>query len=275
MTVVFTQPGAGRFPRLAPTFAAATLVAAFGLFSALPIHAAHLGVSPTLVDIPAAQPAAGVRISNQDPETAIQVQARLFRWQQQDGQEVYTPTDDLILSPPVTRIEPGRENLIRLIRNGPAPEAGERSYRLLLDELPAPVQDEGSAQTEASASLNVVIRQSIPVFVTHPQATPAAPQWQIERVNGTEGGQAGYRVSVHNTGDKRLRLADLTLTSEDGEVLAQRTGLVGYALGHARMQFLIPAVEGAGTAATSLMLSVQTEKSALSAGPLPVHPDGH
>jgi len=137
------------------------------------------------------------------------------------------------------------------------------------------VQDEGSAQTEASASLNVVIRQSIPVFVTHPQATPAAPQWQVERVSGDDGA-SGYRVSVHNRGDKRLRLADLVLTTEAGEVLARHPGLVGYALGHARMQFLIPDVEGVNAAAVStLMLTAHTEKDPISAGPLPVHSGEH
>jgi len=275
MSVVFNQAGsgAGRLPRRGSVLAA-FLAAAGMLLSTGPVPAASLGVSPTLVALPASQNATGVRVSNQDTDSAIQVQARLFRWRQEDGQEVYTPADDLMLSPPVTRIEPGRENLIRLIRTGPAPEAGELSYRLLLDELPAPVQEKESAQ-DTSAALSMVIRQAIPVFVTAPQATPAAPEWQVERVNGNDGAQAGYRVSVHNTGDQRLRLADLALSTPEGEVLAQRKGLVGYVLGHARMQFVILDVEGSNTAtATSLMLSAQAEKGALSAGPLPVHRPG-
>jgi len=257
---------------------AVIMAAVSGLLSAWPLHAASLGVSPTLVELVAPQGATGVRISNQHPDAAVNVQARLFRWQQEDGQNVYTPADDLVISPPLTRIAPGREHLIRLVRSGSTPDTGEHSYRLLLDELPAPVETDDSGHSEVSGALSLVIRQSIPVFVSSPAATPAAPQWRVERAPGGDG-QAGYLLGVHNTGDKRLRLSDLVLSTAEGEVLAQHKGLVGYALGHAQMQFLIPDVDGvesaAAAAATSLMLTVQTESGALRIGALPVHAAGN
>jgi len=275
MSVVSIRPGARCIARLGLVLTVVALAAVSALLSACPATAASLGISPTRVELTATQATAGVRVSNQAEDAAVNVQARLFRWWQEDGQDRYAPTDDLTVSPPLTRIAPGREHLIRLVREGPAPEQGEHSYRLLLDELPEPEQAAAAATTGASSSLSMVIRQLIPVFVTHPQATPAAPQWQIERVSGGNGRPAGYRVSVHNTGQRRLRLSELTLATVDGAVLAQRPGLVGYALGGARMQFLIPDVEGGNAVAASLMLSVQSETGPLSAGPLPVSADGN
>jgi len=186
-----------------------------------PARAASLGVSPTLIDMSATQMASGVRVRNGNPTDAVNVQARIFRWHQDVEQETYAPTDAVVVSPPVIRIEPGAERLIRIVRTGQQAVHGEDSYRLLLDELPEP----GQVQT---GGITMRIRQSIPVFVSHAQATPAQAQWQIERVNEhirspAAGGtgkndnahrrpvRTGYLVKVTNRGDKRLRVANLAL----------------------------------------------------------------
>jgi len=89
-----------------------------------------------------------------------------------------------------------------------------------------------------------VIRQLLPVFVASPNIRPAEPEWQVERVDPGDGNPSGYRVNVHNLGDRRLRLSGLSLANEDGTLLAQNPGLVGYVLGQSRMSFLIPDIEG-------------------------------
>jgi len=206
-----------------------------------------------------------VSVSNFDPEHAVSVQARLFRWQQVDGQDVYTDANGITLSPPVTRIAPGRENLIRLVLTGARPVQGEASYRLILDELPS--EQAGTGGT----SVSMVIRQLLPVFVASPNIRPAEPEWQVERVNPDAGGTSGYRVHIHNPGDRRLRLSELSLLNEHGVVLAQNPGLVGYVLGQSRMSFVIPDVEGRAVAA-AVMLKVRNESGEMDVGPLPVRP---
>jgi len=238
------------------------------LWTALPLRAASLGITPLLVELPAGQATTGVRVSNQHPEQAVTVQARLFRWFQEDGEERYAPADDLALSPPLTRIEPGREHLIRLVRNGAPPARGEVSYRLLLDELP--VADAGSG---GQVAVSMVLRQSIPVFASAAEATPAQPVWRVLRVE--DGEHSGYRVVVRNVGEKRLRLAELVLTDEDGMVRAQRKGLVGYVLGGAEMGFFIADVEGVFVgAAASVTLTALAERGELLVGALVVEAEG-
>ena len=66
------------------------------------------------------------------------------------------------------QVAPGKQQMVRVIRIHSAPVSQELSYRVLVDELP------GKASAERSVGLKVLLRYSIPVFVT-PQASRSAP----------------------------------------------------------------------------------------------------
>ncbi len=74
-------------------------------------------------------------IQNQGSE-ATTMQVRIVRWQQQDGFERYQPQQDVVASPPVVRIEKGKKQLIRLIKQSPVPAGVEQAYRIIVDEIP-------------------------------------------------------------------------------------------------------------------------------------------
>jgi len=229
-------------------------------------HAASLGVSPTLIDVKAGA-VSGVRVRNGDTDTPVNVQARLLRWRQEGGDDVYTPAEGVAASPPLTRIAPGSEHLIRIVRTAAHPVAGEESYRLLVDELPV------SGQAQAGV-INMLIRHSVPVFFSTQNAAPAQPQWRIARAQqeGEGGTISGWQVSVSNLGDKRLRLANLQLYDDNDTLVAQRDGLVGYVLGRSRMDFFIADkdTEVPVSAATALRLSAQSEHGSIDTGLLSV-----
>jgi len=244
--------------------AGAGLIALIALAITLPaaVQAAHLGVSPTLIDVAAGVSVAGLRVMNGDAEQAVSVQARLVRWQQKDGGDVYTPATGVVASPPVTRVLPGTENLIRIVRTATHPVVGEESYRLLVDQLP----ESGNGQP-TTGTIGLLIRHSVPVFFASAQATPAQPQWHITRVD------QGWQVMVENQGDTRLRLSELTLYDEDDTPVAHRPGLVGYVLGHARMTFVLMPNEDAGAnhvSPSALRLSARSETGQVETGLLPI-----
>jgi len=200
--------------------------------------ASSIGISPTLIEVKAGA-VSGLRVRNGDAEQPVSVQARVLRWRQDESGDVYAPAEGVVVSPPVTRIMPGGENLIRIVRTAKYPVAGEEGYRLLVDELPEP----GAAQ---EGVINMLVQHSVPVFFAAPGAAPAQPQWQIERAqqDGGAGNVHGWRIKVNNLGDKRLRLANLHLYDSNGALVAQRQGLVGYVLGRASMGFFVPADTG-------------------------------
>jgi|GEM_PF-208254 len=253
-------------------------VFALAWLPAAPLYAASIGVSPTLVEVSRGESMSALRVKNGesgDGARAVSVQARIVRWRQDETGDVYEPAQNVVASPPVTRIAPGAENLIRIVRTATQPVAGEESYRVLLDQLPEP------DTAQAGGVVSLLIRHSVPVFFVAPAARPAQPQWQIERLPSPptplpvgEGiPEGGWRVTVVNTGDKRLRLANLALFDADGVLVAERTGLVGYVLGGSRRVFEVKALAVAQTVsanANTLRLSVQTEAGPLETELLPV-----
>lgn len=220
-----------------------TLAAAFfaGL-SVSPSQAASLRVAPVLLDIKAPTAASSLRIWN-DAKTPINVQVRIFRWTQQNGQDVYTAAQDVVASPPMTQLKGGAENLIRIVRLSKAPLRAEESYRVIVDELPP-------AGKPQSGTINLVVRHSIPVFFSPASTGDAQPVWKV-----TPQGK-GYRVSVSNAGDRRIRIANLML-SGGGQPIARQQGLVGYVLGKSAASFLVPAT--GGRAGGTLKISADSE----------------
>jgi len=210
-------------------------------------------------------------VRNGDAAQAVSVQARVMRWHQDDtGDDVYTPATDVVASPPATRIQAGAENLIRIVRTTKQPVQGEESYRLLIDELPEP------GQTSTSA-VRILIRHAVPVFIAQANAAPAQAQWRI--AHATQGDARGYRITVQNTGSKRLRLVNLELHDAQGTLVAQQPGLVTYVLGQSRVEFFIPAVKAdtvivsghaPSSAAQAVRLSVRSETGMIETELLPV-----
>ena len=89
----------------------------------------------------------------------VNVQVRVFRWTKVNGKDRLDPTTDVVASPPITKLSPGTENLIRVLRVSKQPVKGMEAYRLLIDELP-------DAGKRLPGQVNVMIRHSIPVRFT-------------------------------------------------------------------------------------------------------------
>lgn len=188
--------------------------------------AASLQVSPTSIFIAAERNAGGLTLSNSGSQP-LYAQARVFLWRQVDGEEVFEPTTDVAISPPMLELPPGEEQLIRVIRLTPPPTEVEGSYRLIVDELPV-----GTAADDSG--LRFVLRYSIPIFLS--PLSPASPVLHTRLVR--ESGETFLEVG--NDGNGHAQLADLSLvTAADRRVIAP--GLSGYVLAGQRRRWLLPA----------------------------------
>ncbi|RQT97041.1 molecular chaperone [Burkholderia cenocepacia] len=179
-------------------------------------HATSLQISPVTIEFGADDTATGITLRN-PAERPVYGQVRVFRWDQADGQDTLTPTQDLVASPPLIQVGTQSEQLIRVVRASRTPSGVEQSYRLLIDELPQP----GDAPVNG---VSIRLRYSIPVFV-EPQ-TSGAPQldWALVRDNGS------WRLRVRNGGIRRAQLASVQLVTADGRAFPLTQGLLGYAL---------------------------------------------
>ena len=195
--------------------------------TALPAFAsAALQVSPVLIEVPAGGAVAAVTIANQDSRPA-DIQVRLFRWTQADGEETLTPTEDVVASPPIATIAPRASLNVRVIRVAKTEATEEESYRLVIYQLP-------QSDSAGRSIVSILVRQVLPVFFEPAERGTPEVAWSLART------PRGWALRARNSGGRRLRIAKLALSGA-GPTVALGSGLLGYALAHSDMSWTLPA----------------------------------
>jgi fimbrial chaperone protein len=210
-------------------FVAPGLSVLLGLAS--PASAASLQVAPVMIELVAPAKAASLTLRDLG-DLPINAQIRVYRWSQKDGEELLTPTTDLVASPPAAQLKAGQDQVVRVVRVTDRPVEGEESYRLLIDELPQRSNGPGG-------QINFVVRYSIPIFFAQPDAQPQL-NWNASTSNGR------LVVSVENVGKRHVRISGLKLEDPSGGSISFGEGLVGYVLPHSTMSWTAPAPAPAG-----------------------------
>jgi fimbrial chaperone protein len=164
-------------------------------------QAAVLEISPVTIGLAAGQSATTIEIRNRGDAPAA-VQVRAYAWAQSGDEDVLTPTRDLILSPPIFTVPVGGSQTLRLLSRGGAAVAGERSYRLLLDEVPAASQGQ---------QIVIALRASLPVIIAAESPAPKGLQWRVGRAPGGE-----TVLSATNTGLGYDAVQAIVVTLADG-----------------------------------------------------------
>ncbi len=193
------------------------------LSSALPAAAANLQISPVSIAFQPAQAAAGINLQNFG-DTPLYGQVRVYAWDQQDGVDVLTPTTEVVASPPIIEVAANSTQTIRLVRRAGAGADGgaERSYRILIDEIP---------RGDAASGVAIRLQYSVPVFVAPAVGSGAAPAlaWTLVRKDG------GVVLRATNSGTLHAQLGATRVRTASGQDIELSKGLLGYALaGRAR-----------------------------------------
>lgn len=174
---------------------------------------AVLSIAPLRVELEGNGAGATIRLTNAS-NRALPVQARLFAWSQADGEDVYAPSGELVVSPSITSIPSGQTQIVRVLRRGAA-SPGEKRFRLAIDQLPDPaLVRPGTAQTR--------IRFTLPVFVDREKAAPADFAWRI----------AKDRVELENRGGATARVLEIEVKTPDGRVIPVDRNALRYVLGN-------------------------------------------
>ncbi|TVV72248.1 molecular chaperone [Sphingomonas solaris] len=190
-------------------------------------------VDPT---ISGSEPATAIWLENKGDQP-VTLQVRTFLWSQTGSGEALVPQDEIVASPPIATVAPGKRQLVRVIRRAPT-VVPERSYRLLVDELPDRPPEGGAAA--ASARLAVQMRYSIPLFSYATTAGATSPGLIADVLPG----EAGSLLSIRNGGTMHARLSDIRMARGSTETMI-KAGLAGYVLPGATITFPLPA-GGAG-----------------------------
>jgi fimbrial chaperone protein len=195
----------------------ALLLAGLGALTAPAVLAATLQISPVMVDVPADVNAAGITLRNPGDKPLFG-QVRVFRWDQANGDDMLTPTQDIVASPPLIQIAGHADQLVRLVRTTAPPVGVEQGYRVLIDELPEP-------DAAPTSGVTIRLRYSVPVFL-EPPTDVGQPKltWHLQRVDQS------WQLRIDNAGKKRAQIAGVQLIDSAGNPYPVNKGLLGYAL---------------------------------------------
>ena len=101
------------------------------------VNAATLGVSPVRVTLSDKQKMDTITVRNDGAEP-VSMQLEVLNWSKEDGEDVFTPTRELIVNPPIFTIPAGSSQLLRVgLRSTPDAQR-ELTYRIFVQELPPP-----------------------------------------------------------------------------------------------------------------------------------------
>ncbi len=164
----------------------------------------------------------------------VRAQVRVQQWSQPDQADQLGPTRELVASPPRVEIAPGEKQMIRIIRMTPGVPDGEKSFRLIIDELPTAA----AAVPAASGGLQFLLRYSVPVFVSVTAPVPASSKpTDLSAVSALLEPAQSPVLAVANTGKQRIKISQLVYVDAQGLRTPLAPGLLGYVLSGLRMRW--------------------------------------
>jgi fimbrial chaperone protein len=216
------------------------------LLCGLPAAGQSLSVLPVNILLTPGQKATSLTVTNQgNSETAIQIRA--FSWSQTSGDDQLTPSDAVIVSPPLATIGPGATQVVRLIlRQGP--QDREATYRILVDQIPPPVEP---------GTVHIVLRMSIPIFAQPTIRVAPHLQFHIERNAGS-----AFLVA-YNDGAHHEKIRDVTLWTNDGQKLNTSSNASPYILAGATRRWPIEAKDSLPLPSETLRLTAHADAGAI------------
>lgn len=140
-----------------------TLTVIAALMIGGPLSAGQLKLSTIRIDLSDKQPSAVLTLTNTGTSRTL-VHLRLMDWSQVAGGDRLEPTDIVLVNPPIADILPGAQQVVRIGYGGALQTPNERTFRLLIEEVP--LQDAAGVQ-----AVETILKISLPVFLP-PQSPP-------------------------------------------------------------------------------------------------------
>lgn len=199
---------------------------ACGAISA-PAPAGGLQVAPVSVTI---QDRSGVIRLLNETDRVMSAQVRVFRWHQENGDDELSETDEVVASPPFAQMGPMQKQIIRLVdlkSSSTSDTDCERSYRVVVDELP------DATQQDDKIGIKYLLRYSVPVYFKSAACKHAEPllAWSLVKT------ESGTSLRVSNSGRLHAQLADVTFVDANGQRTELAPGLLGYVLANSNRTF--------------------------------------
>lgn len=222
------------------------------LLTPFSVSAGSLSVTPIRIELSSAQRSVALTVRNGGDQSTV-VQAQLVAWSQADNDDRLEPTTDILASPPIFTVAPGASQIVRIALRRAPDAARERSYRVLVTEVPGKPQPE-------STGAQFALKISLPIFV---DATGAKTSPQLEW-SGSRTAKGELTLIAVNTGTKHIQVKAIEVTKDGSDPDARFAGL-WYILPGQRRTVTIKPSDGHTIAADRVRIKAETDAGPLAA----------
>ena len=177
------------------------------LLALAPAQAAMLKTYPVRLALSPDEPVTTLTIQNSGAE-ATRLQLRVMAWSQENGEDVFHPTRDVLANPGMFELAPGAQQIARLgLQTGATPSEG--SYRVFVQEVP-------TREAGKPGEVVTLLQISIPIFTPAKGATNQLV-WSLDTQSADKAS-----LLVRNTGGGHVQVTSLTMTRADGQVVSDQ-----------------------------------------------------
>jgi len=185
--------------------AAAFALAATSVAFAAPAAAGSFKVNPIQIRLPADRQAASLKVTNTD-SAAVSIRVTALAWNQVEGRDVYSETNNVIVSPPIFTIAPGKTQLLRV---GLRTRGGAAAYRVMVEEIPR--------QLPADGKIKVVLRLNLPLYLMPRAGGQAELSWSAWR-----DGAGNLFVEARNRGPVHGQIVGLSASQAGSPTMVSK-----------------------------------------------------
>ena len=182
-------------------------------------------LDPVRIQLSATQPYGEVTLRNES-STPISMQVDLERWRQLGAQRQLQAARNLLASPPLFVMAPGRAQIVRFALRHPPAGATERAWRVSFSELPSPSRRSNEAE--------LLLRTSIALFYRPAQASPAQLRARATR------GPRQLALQLRNDGGVHLEVVDLRVRCGHATLFDHPTLIYLLPGGHDTLELPLP-----------------------------------
>ncbi len=212
--------------------------------------AASFTVNPVRVELAADRPYAVMQIEN-TADTPITLQARAYNWIGDETQGGgLTPTDDVILNPPLLTIEPKNTRFVRLGLRKANRGTLEATYRLILQEVPKAVDP------AEGAAVRTILRISIPIFASPKSAVAPKLEWTLQ-----EPASGKFKLIAVNKGNAHIQLRELAISSTGKTITPKTLKTTVYVLPGQSHEWEVEAADFAGESQIKVVANTDAGES--------------
>ncbi len=168
-------------------------------------------VAPVRIELSDQKPATTLQIGNEGDDL-VTVQVRVVGWQQQGADDRYPETDEIFLSPPIAKVAPHGSQTIRIALRRREPLTVERTYRVIIEEVPAPAKQD-------FMGIHTLLRVSVPIY-RKPSIRAAAVklQWTADFTD-----DGALRLTASNAGEIHSLISAVSVAAGGADPVSQKS----------------------------------------------------